>query len=84
MQVKQFCITSKGSIEPHLVLELRCDVTSSCSDLNTTMSEGAGVDKSLLAFFNGLSKRLYFSEQDITDEFLRCEVLGGISDEGEL
>lgn len=48
------------------------------------MSEGAGVDKSLLAFFNGLSKRLYFSEQDITDEFLRCEVLGGISDEGEL
>ena len=48
------------------------------------MSEGAGVDKSLLAFFNGLSKRLYFSEQDITDECLRCEVLGGISDEGEL
>lgn len=48
------------------------------------MSEGVGIDKPLLAFFNGLSKRLYFNEQDITDEFLRSEVLGGISDEGEL
>lgn len=52
--------------------------------MDTIMSEGVGIDKPLLAFFNGLSKRLYFSEQDITDEFLRSEVLGGISDEGEL
>ena len=40
------------------------------------------VEKSLLAFLNGLSKKLYFGEQDITDDFLRNEVLG-ISDEGE-
>ena len=41
------------------------------------------VDKSLLAFLNGLSKRLVFGETEITDEFLRNEVLGGISEEGE-
>lgn len=34
-----------------------------------------GVDKSLLAFLNGISKRLYFGEDNITDEFLRDEVL---------
>ena len=39
------------------------------------------VDKSLLAFLNGLSKRLYFGEKDMTDEFLRSEVLG-VPDEG--
>lgn len=39
-------------------------------------------EKSLLAFLNGLSKKLYFEEQDITDDFLRSEVLG-ISDEGK-
>jgi len=49
-----------------------------------SMSEGGGIDKPLLAFLNGLSKRLYFSELDITDEFLRNEVLGGISNEGAL
>ncbi len=43
-----------------------------------------GVDKSLLAFLNGLAKRVYFSEADITDEFLREEVLGGIPQEGAL
>jgi len=33
------------------------------------------VDKSLLAFLNGISKRLYFGEQSISDDFLRKEVL---------
>ena len=46
------------------------------------MSE-VSVDKSLLAFLNGLSKRLYFGEQNITDEFLRDEVLQ-VSEEGTL
>ncbi len=46
------------------------------------MSETVGVDKSLLAFLNGLSKRLYFGEQNITDEFLRDEVLQ-VPDEGK-
>ena len=41
------------------------------------------VDKSLLAFLNGISKRLYFGEQSISDEFLRDEVLH-VSDEGIL
>ena len=49
------------------------------------MADGSGVavDKSILAFLNGISKRLYFKEEDITDEFLREDVLGGISGEGE-
>ena len=42
----------------------------------------AEIDKSLLAFLNGLSKRLIFDESEITDEFLRNEVLGGISENG--
>lgn len=42
----------------------------------------AEVDKSLLAFLNGLSKRIIFAESGISDEFLKNEVLGGISDEG--
>ena len=42
----------------------------------------AEVDKSLLAFLNGLSKRIIFAESGITDEFLKDEVLGGISDQG--
>ena len=48
------------------------------------MAEGssAAVDKPLLAFLNGVSKRLYFGEVDITDQFLREEVLGGITEEG--
>ena len=33
------------------------------------------IDKSLLAFLNGLSKRLYFGDTDMTDEFLGNEVL---------
>lgn len=41
------------------------------------------IDKSLLAFLNGLSKRLIFGETEITDEFLRNEVLGGIPEEGK-
>ena len=42
----------------------------------------ADIDKSLLAFLNGLSKRLIFDEEEITDEFLKNEVLGGITEEG--
>ena len=45
------------------------------------MSEG-GVDKALLALLNGLSKREYFHEVEITDEFLRTEVMGDMADEG--
>jgi hypothetical protein len=45
------------------------------------MSEAA-IDKALLAFLNGLSKRLYFEQKDLTDDFLRNEVLG-IEEEGE-
>lgn len=43
---------------------------------------GAVVDKPLLAFLNGISKRQYFGETEITDEFLREEVLGGMAEEG--
>lgn len=46
------------------------------------MSEGGGVDKALLAFINGLSKRVYFKQDDISDEFLRDEILGGLDNEG--
>ena len=46
------------------------------------MSEAA-VDKSLLAFLNGLAKRLYFGQKDLTDDFLRNEVLS-IEKEGQL
>ena len=48
------------------------------------MADGAAaVDKPLLAFLNGISKRQYFGEVDITDEFLREDVLGGMGEEGE-
>ncbi len=48
------------------------------------MSEAAAaVDKTLFAFLNGLAKRLYFKELEFSDEFLRNDVLGGISEEGE-
>ena len=50
--------------------------------LAAKMSEAASVDKSVLAFLNGLSKRIYFQESDITDDFLRNEVLGGVTEEG--
>ncbi|XP_064399284.1 COMM domain-containing protein 1-like [Halichondria panicea] len=46
------------------------------------MSEAAAaVDKTLFAFLNGLAKRLYFKELEFSDEFLRNDVLGGISEE---
>ncbi|KAL5474430.1 hypothetical protein EMCRGX_G026375 [Ephydatia muelleri] len=41
----------------------------------------ADIDKPLLAFLNGLAKRIYFSESDITDEVLRNEVLNGMPEE---
>ena len=42
----------------------------------------SAVDKNLLAFLNGISKRQYFGEEDITDEFLREDILGGMAEEG--
>ena len=46
------------------------------------MSEATTVDKGLFAFLNGLAKRVYFKETEFSDEFLRNDVLGGISEEG--
>ena len=46
------------------------------------MSEASVVDKSVFAFLNGLSKRIYFGEEGLTDDFLRSEVLG-VSEEGK-
>lgn len=50
------------------------------------MADGGGssavVDKPLLAFLNGISKRQYFGETEITDEFLREDVLDGMAEEG--
>ena len=42
------------------------------------------VDKTLLAFLNGLCKRIFFGETEITDEFLRSDVLGGLTQEGTI
>ena len=42
----------------------------------------AAVDKALLGFLNGICKRQFFGEEDITDQFLREEVLGGMAEEG--
>ena len=42
----------------------------------------AVVEKSLLAFLNGLAKRLYFGQEDLTDDFLRSEILR-VSEEGK-
>ena len=46
------------------------------------MSSGE-VDKTLLAFLNGLSRRQYFGEDQFSDQFLREEILGNIDVEGE-
>ncbi|KAH3859101.1 hypothetical protein DPMN_101748 [Dreissena polymorpha] len=37
--------------------------------------------KTFAALFNGLTKRLYFDEKDITDEFLKNEIFPQLSDE---
>ena len=42
------------------------------------------VDKSLLAFLNGICRRQYFGDDDITDEFLRDDVLDGMAEEGSV
>ena len=42
----------------------------------------AAVDRALLAFLNGICKRQFFGEEDVTDEFLRQDVLGGITEDG--
>ena len=42
----------------------------------------AAVDRALLAFLNGICKRKFFGEEDVTDEFLRQDVLGGITEDG--
>ena len=41
------------------------------------------VNKKLLAFLNGLARRKFLGEE-ITDEMLRDQVLGGIGEEGAL
>lgn len=38
-------------------------------------------NKKLLAFLNGLARRKYFGD-DISDELLKEEVLGGVDEEG--
>ena len=40
------------------------------------------IDKSLLGFLNGICKRQYFGDVDITDDFMREDVLGGMAQEG--
>jgi hypothetical protein len=40
------------------------------------------IDKTLLAFLNGLCRRQYFGEGQFTDEFLKEEVLGELDDAG--
>lgn len=47
------------------------------------MSSG-DIDKTLLAFLNGLSRRQYFGEDQFSDQFLREEVLGNIAVDGEV
>ena len=42
----------------------------------------SSLDKALLAFLNGISKRVYFGDKSITDEFLRDEVLK-VPEDGE-
>ena len=46
------------------------------------MSSSGEVDKTLLAFLNGLARRNFFGENQFTDEFLRDEVLGNINEDG--
>lgn len=48
------------------------------------MSSVGEVDKTLLAFLNGLSRRQYFGEDQFSDEFLREEVLGNIEEDGKM
>ncbi len=43
----------------------------------------ADIDKTLLAFLNGLSRRHFFNEEQFTDVFLREEVLNNMSEEGK-
>lgn len=42
------------------------------------------IDKTLLAFLNGLSKRHFFNEQQFTSDFLREEVLNNMDEEGTM
>ena len=51
---------------------------------NGSMAAPAAVDKTLLALLNGIAKRVYFKDDSISDELLRTEVLGGISETGSL
>ena len=52
-------------------------------DTHKMAKEGEGsVNKKLLAFLNGLARRKFF-EEEITDEMLRDQVLGGVGEEGE-
>ncbi len=67
---------------PTFCLQALWQVKVQLNKLEFRMSEAA-VDKTLFAFLNGLAKRLYFKELEFSDEFLRNDVLGGISEEGE-
>ena len=40
------------------------------------------VDKPLLALLNSITRRVYFKDDSISDEFLRTEVMGGIPEPG--
>lgn len=40
------------------------------------------VDKALLGFLTGLARRQYCGEEQFTDQILREEVLGGMTEEG--
>ena len=46
------------------------------------MAVPVALDKSLLAFLNSIARRIYFKDDSISDELLRTEVLGGISEAG--
>lgn len=59
------------------------EVWSCINSIENSMSSG-DIDKTLLAFLNGLSRRQYFGEDQFSDQFLREEVLGNISVDGEV
>lgn len=64
-----------------VVFQTRCG--SCINSIENSMSSG-DIDKTLLAFLNGLSRRQYFGEDQFSDQFLREEVLGNIAVDGEV
>ena len=51
--------------------------------LSEFLKMAAEVDKTLLAFLNGLCRRHFFGEEQFTDDFLRQEILDNMNEEGE-